>query len=178
MTSGNGLKATPQFVANNQVFYWNPIGPDKGFVLASGKTVRGNMKSPSWSTDGKMVVFHKTIESRPARMLPAVSLDPNFSLFRTGLFPAWAPQGDRVILAESPGLLVMDVRRESITDIYPSKGLYDSMGKQLGGSAWSPDGSTIAFGTGAAFADHATPAQIAIIKSDGSGFRTDHRRQG
>ena len=79
-----------------------------------------------------MVVFHKSIESRPARMLPVFSLDPNFSLFRTGLFPAWAPQGDRVILAESPGLLVMDVRRESITDIYPSKGLYDSMGKQLG----------------------------------------------
>ncbi len=172
LTSGNGLKAAPQFVADSQVFYWNPIGPDKGFVLGSGKTVRGNMKSPSWSTDGKMVVFHKSIESRPARMLPVFSLDPDFSLFRTGLFPAWSPQGDRVILAESPGLLVMDVRRESITDIYPSKGLYDSMGKQLGGSAWAPDGSTIAFGTGAAFADHATPAQVAIIKSDGSGFRT------
>ena len=172
LTAGNGLKVAPQFVAASQVFYWNPIGPDKGLVLGSGTTVRGNMKSPSWSTDGKMVVFHKTIESRPARMLPVFSLDPDFSLFRTGLFPAWAPRGDRVILAENPGLLLMDVSRESITDIYPSKGLYDSKGLQLGSSAWSPDGSTIAFGTGAAFADHATPTQIAIIKPDGSGFRT------
>ena len=172
LTNGNGLKVAPQFVSSSQVFYWNPIGPDKGLVLGSGGTARGNMKNPSWSTDGKMVVFHKTIESRPARMLPAFSLDPDFSLFRTGLFPAWAPRGDRVILAENPGLLLMDVSRESITDIYPSKGLYDSKGLQLGISAWSPDGSTIAFGTGAAFADHATPAQIAIVKPDGSGFRT------
>jgi TolB protein len=134
LTAGNGLKVAPQFVADGQVFYWNPIGPDKGLVLDSGKTVRGNMTSPSWSTDGKMVVFHKRIESRPARMLPVFNLDPEFILFRTGLFPAWAPRGDRVI--------------------------------------WSPDGSTVAFATKAAFADHATPSQIAIIKPEGSGFRT------
>ena len=172
LTSGNGLKVAPQFVADGPVFYWNPIGPDKGLVLGSGKTVRGNMQGPSWSADGKMVVFHKRMESRPARMLPVFSLDPDFSLFRTGLFPSWAPGGDRFILAESPGLSLLDVRRESITDTYPTKALYDSNGLQLGGSAWSPDGSAIAFGTKAAFAEHAIPSQIALIKPDGSGFRT------
>jgi len=170
--AGSNLKMAPQFVADGQVFYWNPIGPDKGLVLGAGKTVRGNMKSPSWSTDGKMVVFHKSIESRPARMLPTFSLDPDFSLFRTGLFPSWAPGGDQFILAESPGLSLIDVRRESITDIYPTKVLYDAKGLQLGGSAWSHDGSTIAFATKAAFAEHAIPSQIALIKPDGSGFRT------
>jgi hypothetical protein len=118
------------------------------------------------------VVFHQSIETRPARMLPSFGLDPDFSLFRTGLFPAWAPLGDRVILAESPGLLLIDVSRESVVDIYPSNGLYDSKGIQLAGAAWSPDGSTIALGAGAAFGDHASPAQIAIMKADGSGFRT------
>jgi Tol biopolymer transport system component len=130
------------------------------------------MKSPSWSPDGKMVVYHRRIESRPARMLPVFSLDRDFSLFRTGFFPAWSPRGDQVILAETPGLLLMDVRRENINDIYPSKGVYDSKGVQLAGATWSPDGSTIAFGAGAAFADHAVEAQIAIMKPDGTGFRT------
>ena len=120
LTTGNSLKAAPQFVADNQVCYWNPIGPDKGLVLGTGKTIRGNMKNPSWSADGKMVVYHKSIESRPERMLPVASLDPDFSLFRTGFFPAWAPLGDRVILSETPGLLLMDVSKESVTDIYPS----------------------------------------------------------
>jgi TolB protein len=172
LTTAAGLKVAPQFVADDQVFYWNPIGPDKGLVLGPGRTIRGNMRSPSWSADGKMAVFHKTIESRPARMLPTFSLDPDFSLFRTGFFPSWSPRADRVLLAETPGLLLMDVSKESITDIYPSKGLYDSNGIQLAGAAWSPDGSTIAFGAGAAFSNHATPAQIAIMKADGSGFRT------
>ncbi len=119
-----------------------------------------------------MVVYHKRIESRPARMLPVFSLDRDFSLFRTGFFPAWSPRGDQVILAETPGLLLMDVRRENVNDIYPSKGVYDSKGVQLAGATWSPDGSTIAFGAGAAFSDHAVEAQIAIMKPDGSGFRT------
>jgi Tol biopolymer transport system component len=105
-------------------------------------------------------------------MLPVFSLDRDFSLFRTGFFPAWSPRGDQVILAETPGLLLMDVRRENVNDIYPSKGVYDSKGVQLAGATWSPDGSTIAFGAGAAFSDHAVEAQIAIMKPDGSGFRT------
>jgi Tol biopolymer transport system component len=70
LTTGSSLKVAPQLV-DDRVFYWNPIGPDKGLVLGQVKTVRGNMKSPSWSADGKMVVYHKSIESRPARMLPA-----------------------------------------------------------------------------------------------------------
>jgi TolB protein len=171
LTTGSSLKVAPQLV-DDQVFYWNPIGPDKGLVLGRLKTVRGNMKSPSWSADGKMVVYHKSIESRPARMLPVQSLDPSFSLFRTGFFPAWSPRGDRVILAETPGLLLMDVSKESITDIYPSKGIYDIKGLQLARAEWSPDGSMIAFGAGAAFANHAVEAQIAIMKPDGNGFRT------
>ena len=85
------MKAAPQFVADSQVFYWNPIGPDKGFVLGSGKTVRGNMKNPSWSTDGKMVVFHKSIESRPARMLPVLSLIP----ISVSFVPAFSRHGRR-----------------------------------------------------------------------------------
>jgi Tol biopolymer transport system component len=171
LTTGSSLKVAPQLV-DDQVFYWNPIGPGKGLVLGQVKTVRGNMKSPSWSADGRMVVYHKSIESRPARMLPVQSLDPSFSLFRTGFFPAWSPRGDRVILAETPGLLLMDVSKESITDIYPSKGIYDSKGLQLARAEWSPDGSMIAFGVGAAFANHAVEAQIAIMKPDGNGFRT------
>ena len=49
LTAGSGLKVAPQFVADGQTFFWNPIGPDKGLVLGPGRTVRGNMHGPSWS---------------------------------------------------------------------------------------------------------------------------------
>ena len=138
LTAGSGLKVAPQFVADGQAYYWNPIGTDKGLVLGAGRTVRGNMQSPSWSVDGKMVVFHKRIQTRPPRMLPAYSLDPDFSLFRTGFFPAWAPAGDRFVLSESPGLLLINTGRVYVLDLYPTKDLYDSKGIQVAGAAWSP----------------------------------------
>ena len=178
LTTGSGLKVAPQFVAGDQAYYWNPIGTDKGLVPGPGKRVPGNMQSPSWSADGKMVVYHKRIQTRPARMLPVASLDPDFSLFRTGFFPAWAPAGDRFVLSESPGLLLINTGRENVLDIYPTKDLYDSKGIQVAGAAWSPDGSTIAFGVGSYFGDHANPARIATMKADGSGFRTITRDQG
>jgi len=170
-TSGPGLKVAPQFLPGGGVGYWNKIGTGKGLVLASSKTVPGEMQSPSWSADGKMVVYHKRMDDRSPRMLPVSNFDPGFRLYRTGFFAAWSPDGNRFALPEAPGLQILDVGRENPVDLYPSQTVYDSKGVQVAGLSWSPDGSMIAFGVGSYFGSHGKPARIATMHPDGSGFR-------
>jgi Tol biopolymer transport system component len=178
-TSGPGLKVAPQFIGES-VVYWNKLGPDKGLVLASGATVRGKMMAPSWSADGKMVVYDKKeVSSGEPKMTPAYSIDPKFHMDITSYFASWSPKGDEFVLAEKPGLVIVHARSESPTFSYPTSVLYDSKQVQsfplagVGAPAWSPDDSMIAFavGAGANFGSHMNPARIAVIQPDGTGFR-------
>jgi Tol biopolymer transport system component len=164
-TSGPGLKIAPQFLPNGEIAYLNKLGADKGLVFVSGKTASGKMRSPSWSADGKMVVYQKPIDAKPARMLPVFSPDPDFHLYRTGDFPAWSPAGDHFVLGIKPGLQLFDADGENGRD------LFDGKGDQVAFPSWSPGGKEIAFGIGSYFSGHDKPARIATINADGSGFR-------
>jgi Tol biopolymer transport system component len=169
-TSGPGLRVAPQF-SGSGVAYRNALGLDEGLVLASGKVVHGEMENPAWSADGKMLIYHKDITDKPTRMLPAFSLDPAVRLYLTSNFAAWSPAGDQYVLVEKPGLVIVDTRHASASDLYPTKDLYDSKGIQVAGPSWSPDGAMIAFGVGAYFGWTKDTPRIATIHADGSGFR-------
>jgi Tol biopolymer transport system component len=167
-TSGPGLKVAPQWLPGGEVGFLEKFGDAKGLVFVSGKTgVPGVMRNPSWSPDGKTVVYQKTIDAPAPEMLPAFSSDSGFSLYRTGNFPAWSPAGDRFVVTVGSDLQMFDARGGSGRTIY-------SGGKngQITFPAWSPDGKEVAFGFGSYFTGHAKPAAIEIIHPDGSGRRT------
>jgi len=97
------LKVTPQWLPDGEIGFVQKFGDSKGLAFVSGKTgVPGMMRNPSWSPDGKTVVYQKSIDPESqqmlpnltTQMLPAFSRDSGFSLYRTGNFPAWAPAGD------------------------------------------------------------------------------------
>src|SRR5262245_58522260 len=59
-TSGPGLKVLPQFVTANRIGYLAKGGPNEGLAYTGGgAAVKGNMRSPVWSPDGKKVIYQK-----------------------------------------------------------------------------------------------------------------------
>ena len=166
LTSGTGLKVAPQWLPDGEVGFLQKFGDAKGLAFVSGKTgAPGIMRNPSWSADGKTVVYQKVIDAKAPRMLPVFSHDPEFSLYRTGNFPAWAPAGDRFVLAVGTKLQMFDARGEN------GRTIYDSKDGQVTFPAWLPDGKAIAFGVGSYFTGHAKPAAIAVVSPDGTGLR-------
>ena len=147
--------------------------PEGGLEFTRGPPgARGDFRAPSWSADGRRVVFHREVSSAwpPNRSWP--SLDPQFALRRVGVFPAYSPRGDRFVQNDgvtgilSRGILIAN------GDGAESRMLFTEETRNSVSPDWSRSGDRIAFGLGRFFPmiQSAPLADIAVINSDGSGF--------
>jgi dipeptidyl aminopeptidase/acylaminoacyl peptidase len=90
LTSGDGEKWSPRYLAPNRVAYVSG-GPSGGIeVVANAPAARGEFGSPDWSRDGRSMVFHREVVHNWPPLQEWHSPDPKFRLIRTGVFPTYA----------------------------------------------------------------------------------------
>lgn len=179
-TSGPGLKVSPQFVSADRVGYVIKArsGQYNALAFSSGERgAQGMIRNPSWSPDGKRVVYEKFVYASQQNQL-LFSKDPSFEVRFSGEFPAISSTGKLAVTPlgevgaglstphDKVALYVMDADGSNRKELFSREG---------GGSfapSWSPDGQWIAFGFGYFFNDREKhPAKLVLVRADGSDAR-------
>ena len=145
-------------------------------VLTDGK---GNYGFPSWSPDGKKLVYRGATDSIMGLFIVDIKtkIITRLTTDSHDNFPGWSPNGD---------LIAFTSKREGNYDIYTIKPdgsdlkrLTTDPGNEAH-SVWSPDGKWIAFSSGrTGFKDEAALhpynpqpyGEICVMHADGSGVR-------
>jgi len=170
-TSGPGLKVSPQYFRGDSIAYLVKAGPNAGLAFTSGNAgMKGTVRNPAWSPDGKQVVYQKVDFTARPQNQPLYSWDPDMDVQYTDVFPRFSRDGK---LAISDIKNLANVATASISVMNA-----DGSGKKMvfsdkSGAAfvptWSPDGQWIAFGFGGFFgARETTPAKLMMVRADGS----------
>jgi TolB protein len=176
---GPGLKLSPQFLDADRIGYLAKSGPTATLTFTTGERgTAGDIGNPAWSHDGKQVVYQSgviaTIPEARRPGTPVSGRDPRFELVFASGFPAVSPDGRQLVVSER-------TRRGSPDDrtalaVWNTDGTNPRRVFRADGSAmspqWSFDGRWIAFGAGNFFLARTRPAQIMIVKPDGSEART------
>ena len=165
-----GEKIYPRWFGDGSMAYvtW---GDTPGIEFTNGRArITGNFENPSWSADGKIMLFHREVNSGWPPYYKLYCRDPQFQLIRSGVFPCYSPYGNSLICNDKTAgihhnqILQMNMEGANRTILFG-----DSVKSALA-PVWSPQGNKIAFGFGRYFQSLQGPAlgDIAIINSDGT----------
>ena len=177
--SGPGLKLSPQFLAPDRVGWLAKSGPAATLAFGDGaKGATGDIGNPSWSHDGRLVVYQQGPISTIARpRAPGEVLagrDPGFDLRYASGFPAVSPDGRRLVVSERTGRGRPDDRTGLAvwgTDGADPRRIFRGDGSVMS-PQWSSDGEWIVFGAGGYFGARRTrPGRVMMVRPDGSDPR-------
>ena len=165
-TSGAGLKLLPQFVGN-EIGYLIKGGQNEGIEYTNGLTIKQKLRSPSWSADGKTIVFEKqTWKPRKQNEL-LYSWDKDVVYRYTDVFPSFSIEG-KLLLTEkddNSSIAYMDA------DGSNRKRIFNATQGEAFSPVWSPDGQKVVFGYGGFFQSRATrSAKLVMVNKDGTGI--------
>ena len=186
VAAGPGVKMNPSFLPANDIGYVRKDTADAGIYYTSGKRgPKGDVRTASWSPDGRRVVFHKRLTAPPTTWLKTFSRNPQYELTLTGILPSFNPSGDRFVMTGRPQGIFGATLAVAATGTNKFDVLYQDKNRNVLAPQWSPSGDTIIFGIGTfnAFFNGfkglflepedrvESGAQIAVINPDGTGFR-------
>jgi TolB protein len=180
-TASNEVKLSPQWLPGGRIsFAVRGLGsgglriwyPDRRVVTI----VPGAIRHPSWSADGKQVVYERILQpASTEHLIPTESRDPDFELLLSEPFPSFSPDGKKLLYSQygsngrNPGDTTIEIMNADGSGKRP---LFHKDGASAFDAVWSPSGDTIAFCVGKYFRAPGLPsAQIALMRPDGSGYR-------
>jgi Tol biopolymer transport system component len=184
LTSGPGLKLTPQFLPDGLVGYMTKSGRTSGIAYVKGSTATfpASMRSPSWSPDGKQVVYEKVdYTPRPQNQL-LYSWDPKFEYRYTDVFPSFSKDGTLLVTNKDvdSSVVTMDADGKNKHMVFKAStpcngtpaGPCGAMGGVAFGPGWAPDGQSIVFGFGGYLQIRGVAvARIMTVHRDGTGVK-------
>lgn len=168
-TSGPGLKLEPQYISEDNIGYLTKAIPNAGLTYTVGNSVQGDMRSPSWSPNGKEVIYEKEDYTPWPQNTILNSWDENYEYRYTNVFPNFSKDGKLVVTQKDVdgSIATMDEDGSNKKIVYaPDKG------NAAFAPSWSPDGQWIAFGYGGYLQSRKTQgAKIMMVKRDGTNAK-------
>jgi Tol biopolymer transport system component len=171
--AGGGVKYDPTVLHNGEIAFVRKDRANAGIFYTDGRRgPSGEVRSPSWSSDGQRVVYYKIRRGSASDWEKASSRDPKYELIMTRGQSAFDPSGK--YLLTTPGvfsgnnsILLIESGKNRSRPIFTA-----TNGRAVTGAHWSLRGNRIAFGLGGFFFEgRSRGSQIATISSDGSDFR-------
>ena len=174
VADGAGTRWSPRWLSTGSIAYVSG-GESGGLERINGfRGARGEFANPNWSTDGTMMVFHRETDSVWPPFQPWPTLDRSFQLVRTGIFPSYSPNGDRLVCNSGIAGIVHNSILIMNADGSNRRVLFDDPVRSAVAPVWSPRGDRIAFALGQFFPMVAgreqVTSQLAIIGTDGHGL--------
>jgi Tol biopolymer transport system component len=184
VTAGPGVKMFPAVLPTGEIAYVRKDTGAPGVFYEKGRPgPAGDVRCPSWSPDGRHLVYGRIGPIVRPHFQKLWSRNPQYELIGTGVLPAYDPSGERfaatVLNPSNHGSTLMINENGK-----PPRTLLERKDELILGPQWSPRGDGLIFGVGqfTAFLDFAAGgtkprdptnggAQIAMINEDGTGFR-------
>ena len=164
-----GVKLFPSVLPSGEVAYLRRDAKNPGIFYGAGTPgpKGADLRSPSWSPDGKQVVYSRFVNDRKPEPAPLWSRNPNYELFTTSWLPAYDVTGEHLAVTMRNGgtgktaLYIVDEGK-------PARTILEKEGLILA-PQWSPDGHRLVFGVGqfSAFLDFAVGARKPVDPVNG-----------
>src|SRR5262249_50566468 len=99
LPSGPGVKFNPSVIADNEIAYLRKGGGHVAGIYYTGgaRGPKGDVRTASWSPDGRRVVFHKRVPATRPTWKKMFSRLPEYELTLSGILPSFNAAGDRFV---------------------------------------------------------------------------------
>jgi Tol biopolymer transport system component len=179
VTTGPGLKTNPQYLSDGTIGYLvkgaSKESADAGVAYTGGtRGPRGILRNPSWSPDGRTVVYYKFDLTNRAQYTRLYSWDKSREYRYTDVFPTICPKSGKLAITDLD--FPFGNPTASVSVMNPDGSERKKIFQRKDGAAlvptWSPDCEWVAFGFGTFFGGRGfAPANLRMVKADGSENR-------